>query len=670
MPVTATRRFVLGTVIAGAAVAKGGTLLQPQTADPYASGPVQKGRGVVETVLEVTDEAFGVKGDGILLGDLTVQAGSTTITSGTAPFTSTERDKGKLVFWRGADDTVGTGTIAAVQSPTQAVLQQPASVSARSDGGPNTNGAVGTDNTAGLNAAFAAAQAASAKAGATRRQQVTTVEVHISRGVFLTRALDPFEQPGVTVTGEGRFSSVIASADDAPWMQLGTFSASPPDAFQGTATDWTFRDLQFINPVFRSGSSEGKRTGRAIQDNGSGGTRILDCMFTGLEYGFCGAYGSDFSQVRDCVFYLCDTGYYFGPGSQQLDIAKTDASQCREGAVFEGAPQWHIGNASSFEDPTVAAITIEAPLSGKTRLGLAADVGGAFYSGKFLIDGATWFETNSGGGGRVSPRLIWVRGDGPFNVPVEGVVVRDAYVIAGGTQVPKGHNCFLEYDSALVSDEPVVIEDLVVNGTYLNSVFRMTGSAATAKPRISGVARPAEVALTQGHVEGAKIVERDGSTIWPARLSATADGVPTLQLQQIRGQGTAPLLATRAPDSDDVLSGIAGGGALIGAFDARSSSGDAVVIDAARCNYFSCTLTGGRPSTTITNAPKAATQHLVVEFVASGGDRQVRWPTDCRFARGSAPTTIASGTRTSVTLAWHPAQQVWVETARAVRVGA
>ncbi|MFD1720163.1 hypothetical protein [Amnibacterium endophyticum] len=668
-PIIATRRFVLGTAIAGAAVANAAHLLRAPTADPYAGGRVLDGEGVRTTVLDPTDPVFGAVGDGIVLGDLVAQAGSTTVSSATAPFTSTERDRDKLVVWRGVGDEVATGIIESVRSPTEAVLRSAAAASSQRDGGPNTNAAVGTDNTAALNAAFRAAQAATASVAPERRRQVPTTEVHLPRGVFLTRALDPFEQAGVTVSGEGRFSTILASVDDGAWMQLSPFDADPSDAFQGNAFDWTFRDIQFLNPAFGNTSSEGRRTGRAVQDNGSGGTRIISCSFIGLSYGFCGAHGSDFSEIREAVFSNCDVGFYFGPGSQQLEITKTDATQCREGAVFEGAPHWHIGGASSFEDPSVSAITIEAKASGRTRLGVPVDVGGAFYSGKFLIDQAAWFETNSGGNGRTCPRMIWVRGESPFEIPVEGVVVRDAYVIAGGDQVPDAGTAFLELETARASPEAVVIESLVMGGDYFNAVFRNSGTADTSSPRLVAIAAPDSVALTAGPAAGAKILLRDGSSRAALRMAAPAAEQTPLRLVARSGQGATPLLSTGPAASDGDVSGIAGGGALLDAFRAERSAGGEVEIDANTCNYFSCSISGST-ALRIVNPPRGPSQRLVVEVVADGQDRAVTWPSDCRFAAGDPPGRVRASTRTSVTFSWHPSAALWIETARAVDVPA
>ena len=668
MPIAATRRFVLGTALATAGAASAGRLLQASTgeADPYAGAPIV-GAGRSTTVLDVTDPTFGAKGDGVVLGDLVVRAGSSLITSATGPFVSTQRDRGKLVLWLSAGGRVAFGTIASVRSPNDAVMEVPAESDSAADGGPNTNAAVGTDNTAALNAAFAAAQAATARAAPDRREQVPTVQVHVPRGVFLLRPLHPFVEPGITVTGEGRFSSILAGASEGGWLQLGEYREGTADLYGGTAHDWTFRDLQFLNPACRNGSSEGRRTGRAIQDNGSGAVRIEGCQFTGLQVGLCSAYGSDFSSVRDSTFYICDIGYYFGPGSQQLDIAKTDASQCGEGAVFEGAPQWHIGSGSSFEDPSIAAITIEAPASGRSRFGVPVDAGGAFYSGVFLIDGATWFETNSGGNGRTAPRLIWMHGDGPYGIPAAGLVVRDAYVVAGGEQQPDGTASFVEYESSGSSPEPVVIDGLTIGGTQLNAVFRMSGSAATSSPRLQAVTKPDAVAMTLGPASGAKIIERDGSFTWAARFRSPAPDAPALTVERSGGTN-APLLAARTPEDDIVRSGIASGGALLEAFTSVDSSGEAIEIDASRANHAACALTGGSVRLSIVGAPDTS-QRLTVELIARGAARSVRWPSDCRFAGGGGPGRVEAETRTLVTFVWNPNERLWVEAARAETVG-
>lgn len=108
--------------------------------------------------------------------------------------------------------------------------------------------------------------------------------------------------------------------------------------------------------------------------------------------------------------------------------------------------------------------------------------------------------------------MILFTGDGPFGVPAEGLTVRDAYVISGGTQVSGGTNTFIEYASAQVSDQPVIVDGLYLSSpSYMNSVYRFTGSASDSKPLIQNVRKPSNVTLTQGNAAGAKIRNRDGT---------------------------------------------------------------------------------------------------------------------------------------------------------------
>lgn len=473
--------------------------------------------------IRVTDTAYGAKGDGVILTDLSVTAGSKAISSVSAPFTDTATDAGKIVMWlTGA--TTEVGTIATVQSTTSATLVNNTVAGSVAFGGPNTNGAIGTDNTAAFNAAFAAATARVNTANVNRRGVVPTISVQIPAGVFCINpsGLTTFQIPGVTVQGAGMFATVIAAtapntvaASAQPAMFThSTFNSSPQDAYQGTAYQWTYRDIHFIDPCRRSQGTEGQRTMIGIRDNGCGNIRINNCRFTGLAYGFAGTGGSDFSDIRDTFFDQCDVGSYFGPGSQQVNIDKTDYSLCKEGAVFEGAPHWHLGNGSSFEDPTLGAIVLDAQSSGtsKTRFGLNANVGGAFYNGTFLIDGGVWFETNSGGNGRLCPRMIYVKGDGPMGPAFEGLMVRDAYMISGGSQVSGGTNTFLEIATAAVSTQPFIIENLYCSDpSYINSIVRNTGTASDCKGKLIDVRKPPTVVNTQGSASSMKVINRDGT---------------------------------------------------------------------------------------------------------------------------------------------------------------
>jgi hypothetical protein len=447
----------------------------------------------------VTDPTYGAKNDGIVLNDLSVTSGSTTITSAVAPFVSTAVDAGKLVYWRVGTGTA-YGTIASITDTKTAVLTSPASASSLVDGGPNTNAVFGTDNTTALNAAFTAAQAAQIAAGSLRVEQTPGVEVHFPAGVYVTKALNVMKGQGIVVSGDGMHNTYIASGDDNPWFQLDVLNQYY--AYSGAATYWQFQDLQFINPCHRNGSSNGNRRGIAIQDNGSGNVLALRCKFVGLRYGFASPTASDFSKFQNCYWYLCDVGSYMGLGAQQLDFLACDWALCNEGAVFEGSPQWHIGSGSSFEDNVISSVTIEGKTSGTSRFGAPVDLGGAYYSGTMVIDGGGWFETNSGGNGALTPRQIWIKGDGPFGKPFQGLTVRDMLFVAGGSQVNGGTNTFLEFQTTRGDSQlSATLDHLSVSDpVFVNSLVRNSGSASTVTVAQLFCTFPSQVAETQGNV--------------------------------------------------------------------------------------------------------------------------------------------------------------------------
>ncbi len=457
------------------------------TASPLAMKWGSAGSGSsISTSTIIKPETYGGKGDGVILLDLVVTQGSASISSAAGPFTSTAADAGKLVYWRSGVNSVATGIIASVQSSTQATLTQNAPSGSMNDGGPNGDGCFGTDNTSALNQAMAAAQAGTINvtSSSTYRSFRVGAEVHLSAGVWVHQGLAVLTGANVTVTGEGRFATYLCSGAAGAWFQIGTFNQSATYAFPSTDLNFSFRHMQFINPCFANGDSAGGRTSIGIQDNGNGSVDCEDLYMTGMKFGYASPYGGDFSRQDNCYYYNCDVGTYFGPGGQQLEFTNCDWSLCREGAVFEGVQNWHVGGNPHFQDNTIASVHVVGSTS-TTRFGVASNIGGgAWYQGVFLIDGAPWFESNSGGNDQVAPRQVWVDGDGPYGPAVSGLVVRDAILISGGTQVSGGHNTFVELTSGQTADMPVLIDNLNVGGTFINSIFRNSGTASNVQPQI------------------------------------------------------------------------------------------------------------------------------------------------------------------------------------------
>lgn len=466
----------------------------------------------------VRPETYGAKNDGVFLTELVVTQGSANVSSSNAPFTS--GDVGKLLVWRVGQGGYGSGKIASVQSSTQATLTAAAASSAQADSGPNGCGAVGTDNTAAFNTMFSALGSVQLAGGTWRHPFTPGYEVRLGRGSYLFGApLNPLSLWNTTIRGEGPWATFLLIGAPGTLIQLDTFNKDTGYAFPGNVLNWRFIDFQVVNPCTANGSSGGNATTASarqtsgIQDNGNGSVLVENVFFWGLKYGYAAAYGGDFTRYMGCYHNNCDVGSYFGPGTQQLSIINCDWSQCREGLVLEGVQNWHAGNNCHWQDPIVSGVTIEGkPQGQKTRFGVASDVGGgAWYSGNMVIDGAPWFESNSGNNGQVCPRMIWVNGDGPYGPAFSGLVVRDALLISGGQQQSGGTVSFIELNSGQIDPQPVVIDALNIGGSFVNYVFNYTGGAGQAKPLIKNVRMDESKIQYTRNANGAKIIKADGS---------------------------------------------------------------------------------------------------------------------------------------------------------------
>lgn len=93
----------------------------------------------------------------------------------------------------------------------------------------------------------------------------------------------------------------------------------------------------------------------------------------------------------------------------------------------------------------------------------------------------------------------------------------------------------------------------------------------------------------------------------------------------------------------------------------------AVTLDASLGGIQAVTLAANATSSAIVN-PQIAGQLLTVEWIQDGtGSRTYVWPTNCKFAAGTAPAaSTAAGDTDSVTFRWDGTN--WKETARAIGV--
>jgi hypothetical protein len=607
--------------------------------------------------------AYGAVGDSKALTDATMSAGSAVLTSATGSFVSS--DVGKTIYVMCGGSLLLKTLVRSVQSSTQITLATAATNASWILGGPNVNAIYGTPNAAALENALADAQAAALPAVSASRYAVRKHVLIPSGNFLIERAITPLLTSGVELTGMGQDVSKLWFNEPGALLSMDVFNATPADAYIGSGSGFHIQGLTIGSPIYAPTSFEGARVGTGVQDNGSGGARFNDVLFSGLKYGFCGAYGSDFSRfTQNVTFATCDVGSYFGPGSQQVLLAGTDYYRCREGAVFEGAPQWYM-DGCSFEDPLVAAITLDAMSTGNTRSGVPVSLAGAAYSGSQVVHG-TWFESNAGNSGRLAPRMVYINGDAPGTATTGGIMIRDSYFVAGGIRVGGAHNSFIEMNSTNFAVN--FVDNLVIRGTFINHIARYSGTYSTCNWNISRTVPPSGASYTFGPA-GSVITENgSGATAGSLVYQQITATVPTIQIMQYSsGGGSGELLKTRSSSSSSALSGIASGGALFGAVATQTlAAPGGVTIDASTANLEIVILQANATSSSITNSHKG--QRLTLIWVQdSTGGRTYAWPSNCKFGGGAGPSDTTPGKSTSATLIYDGTN--WIETSRSVAVG-
>lgn len=456
----------------------------------------------------VTDAAYGAVADAVALTDATMTAGSSVCTSASNKFTPSMVGQ-TIIIRAGTGQAPMTSTVASYQSAGQITLSDVAITNALVSGGPNVNAIIGTDNSQAFEDALATAAAKAAAAGSYTKRYQTVAQVYVPSGSYLTiTGIPALQEPGISVVGAGPTATRIWHCGNDAFLQMGTFNATPSNAWEGIAGRLQVSDLELSAPIYANPSQEGTRVGIGIQDNGCGHLCIDNVWMSGFEYGVLAAYGSDFTTFGPNVALRhCDVGVYLGPGSEQILLHGVDFYMCGEGLVNEGAPQGALVGCS-FEDNRIADITYDGNSSGTTRSGVPWNTPPAYYFGSWTHVGC-WFETGAGGTtDRNNDHSIWIKSTAYDWVGWRGLSFTDCILVSGGrTQVPGGTNSFIT-DSGTQAANPLV-DNLIVIGKSINGIYYYNGPAGT-----SDVALRNWHAVTPSNGIVAIIGETDLSTIY------------------------------------------------------------------------------------------------------------------------------------------------------------
>lgn len=212
---------------------------------------------------------------------------------------------------------------------------------------------------------------------------------------------------GLVVEGSGRMTTRLGYTGTGVMFELGTYSTTPPTMYPNTAANVTFRDLQCDVPG-TDFSNEGSRHATFVRDNGGGNLLFERVYIAGFAYGFEGAYGSDFTAIRDSRFAYCDVGAYYGPGCQQGSVTGSEFNGCREGLVLERSEQGYIEDCY-FIDNAVSDITVEYNAA-SIRSGISTATTGANINFCGWTASECWHESNNVAT-RIPPQHILTQGD-------------------------------------------------------------------------------------------------------------------------------------------------------------------------------------------------------------------------------------------------------------------
>ena len=226
---------------------------------------------------------------------------------------------------------------------------------------------------------------------------------------------------------------LLNNVDGNVMFQLSQLDISSTDYFNGTAGGFSLSNLSIRHELDDSLNMSGMRTATAIEDNGCGSVSLNHVKFRGFKRGYFASKGGDFTRIVNCSINNCDEGIYFGLGSQQYVVEKTDFMLCGECIIFEGAPQGIVRDCT-FINSRVSDIVIEN--NTVTRAGITSN-----YSVEYNLSiDDCWFETAAGGMDLTSYNWVFkhhihIKGDKSSPI-MKGVKIHRPILVSGSLGYP------------------------------------------------------------------------------------------------------------------------------------------------------------------------------------------------------------------------------------------
>ena len=231
---------------------------------------------------------------------------------------------------------------------------------------------------------------------------------------------------GVYISGSGMNNTIlrwIPTVNTSVLFDLGVFTPTNTGSGYGGSSNLRLEDIKIT--LSDGANNVLNRKGQVIRDNGGGEIILKNVMIQGYDYGFNGVTGSDYINFDNAYFEFCNTGGYFGPGSQQAIIKGGAFHDNLEGVVIDKVINISFYT-TTFNDNKNGHVVFEDFEFGSRQVDTTA-----FYSTtniQALFENC-WMESGSGGNAdRIPLNYVVIKGFG--GRAYSGITFKNTAIIA------------------------------------------------------------------------------------------------------------------------------------------------------------------------------------------------------------------------------------------------
>jgi Pectate lyase superfamily protein len=310
------------------------------------------------------------------------------------------------------------------------------------------------------------------------------------------QVFSPVTFKGFSVSGDGPAQSVIVyvGASTAPVFDIGTFSTTPTDIFDGPQGTY-FGDISIW---CKTPGAAGSRISQGIRCSGGGGLVLLNVGVIGFQYGVNCPYGGDFNSYFNLQISTCDVGIYQGPKGQQFYLANPYVFGCEEGIVLDRVVHMHC-SMPSFINNHLRAVLWECTGNTTTRQLTSFSALGETFFGKYVFD-TPWLEGNAGNMGANYVTQNFFENINATSHAYRNIVINNPFIVAGTYTAP-GTGVVTQSNSLFANTFGTEAYDVEINKIAFNGLMTQI-LTAPAGARINGLNVASGSALTNATYQG------------------------------------------------------------------------------------------------------------------------------------------------------------------------